>query len=176
MNKKTLLDALNTLVGKVFYDGRGYVVSNMAFEMEKAIKEAFKNEKIDNSIINDVRVNTNDSAPSYFYLEYRHHVICYIVAHKQRGNYIGYGRCEWEWLFKSFEIGLYSDDFDLTKECMKVIELEINNERLKEKREKEMFACYKQVKALFGDNTRNIIEYIYQNYYSLSEKEKKENA
>ena len=160
MTRNELFDLLNEKLGGEEIDtGYSFILCD---QIENAIKQILKEQGINVGVISNINIGYSTS--NSLILRYKANYICTIQFSKQKGVYKG---IRYEWTFKKFFCGDQSEDFDFMK---KVYEIEINlikQAEQKRKTEQEMFECYKQVNALFGDKTDSIIRYLEKHSYDL---------
>lgn len=159
------------LISKIAEELKGKLVERgYSFNIEYQIKHTLKGyfDETDFQFIS-VEKWRNENL---FYIRYKRHYLFGLKYTKTKGERhwgtFGYST---EYYYKDFSCADQSNDFDLKT---RMYEIEINiidNEEIKQKKFNEMLKCYNQIKALFGDKTDQVIDYINKHKYSLDKGE-----
>ena len=163
MTKQELEQALKNTLVNVALPHFDYGNWGKQEQILKVVKTFF-DEK--DPIIKDLSIVKWDCG-QLFILRYKGYFVCEIKYTRRKGD-THYRTFEdyTDYYYKDFEI---TKDFDFTRRVWE-IEVLINNQKIKSfDTEKEMYGYFKQLKAICGDKTSEVIDYLYHNKYRLNE-------
>ena len=106
------------------------------------------------------------------YIRYKNHYLFGLTYTKRKGeSHYRFYKDYTDYYYKDFSCADQSDDFDLKKKIDEIEFAIIANEEHKQKEFDEMLERYNQIKALFGDKTDQVLNYIERHKYSLKKGE-----
>lgn len=140
---------------------RGY-----SFNIEWQIKDTLKG-YFDETDFKHISVEKRGTE-NLLFIRYKNHYLFGLRYTKIKGEH-HYRTFEdyTDYYFKDFYCADQSNDFDLKKKMYEIEIAIIDSEEHKQKEFSEMLERYNQIKALFGDKTNQVLDYIQKHKYAL---------
>ena len=161
----------NELISKIAEELKGkQTARGYNWEIEYQIKDTLKG-WFDDTDFQFVSVEKWRNE-NLLYIRYKNHYLFGLRYTKTKGeSHWGTFGEHTDYYFKDFSCADQSDDFDLKQKMYEIEIAIVDSEEHKQKEFDEMLNCYNQIKALFGDKTDQVLNYIQKHKYSLDKGE-----